>query len=129
MRLKHPACILAAALALGIALVGCPSRSNPPPPLVAEPAVKQAGGLWSDSSAAELELGRATVLTRCNHCHGYPTPTEVPLAAWPATITRMLNHCTVTPAESQAVTRYLLAEANLAAGTPAPQATGTPATP
>jgi hypothetical protein len=127
MRLPHPAFLLVAAVGISTALAGCPSRSNPPPALVAVPLVTEAQRSWPDSSQTELELGRTTVVARCNRCHGYPAATEVALEQWPATITRMLNRCTVTPAESRAVTRFLLAQARLAApAANAPAANSTP---
>lgn len=89
-------------------LCGCPSRSNPVPPVPGAPQLKAATTTWPDATAEELTRGHAGVVASCNRCHGYPKVDEVSAAEWPATATKMIGRSKVAEADRQAVYRYLL---------------------
>ena len=91
------------------ALVGCPSRSNPEPAAATPEQVAAFVATTPTSSAERLEAGRQLVITNCRRCHGYPTPTEVTRAEWPAVASKMCKRTKIPEADHVLVVEYLLA--------------------
>ncbi len=89
-------------------LVGCPSRSNPPPAAATPEQVASFLVTTPTSSAERVELGRQLVITNCRRCHGYPSPTEVTPAEWPAVVIKMCKRTSIPEADHALVLEYLL---------------------
>lgn len=73
-------------------------------------AVSYAASKWPDSNAASLESGRATFLSHCNHCHGYPDVLLIKEERWPQILERMGAKAELTPPQIQEVLRFVIAE-------------------
>jgi len=91
-------------------LCGCfgPSRKNPQPPPVSASQTETATAHWSDTTRAELEQGRAVVVSSCIKCHGYPSPGDETPAEWPAVAKQMSKKAKLDAAQTRAVVRYLV---------------------
>ena len=106
---RHQLITWSAVVIVALALVGCPSRSNPPP-VAATPAQEAAFIASTPSSSPQrIEAGRQLVITNCRRCHGYPTPDEVTREAWPAVAKKMCNRTKIPEADHALVIEYLLA--------------------
>ena len=78
---------------------GCPSTA--PVPAMISVADAQENAL--------LAQGHKVFTESCGSCHGHPDVMEKTAAEWPATAKRMGSKADLTDAETEAVTRFILA--------------------
>jgi mono/diheme cytochrome c family protein len=83
-------------------LAGCSTGSLDAPPVTAALVGK-------GRDANELTIGRNTFVSRCIECHTLPRIREHDPAEWPHIVDKMAGRASLTPAEHQAVTAYILA--------------------
>jgi mono/diheme cytochrome c family protein len=92
-------CLVFAGLAL---LTGCQTGSDVVPLIAAEAAQR------SGQSAGTLREGRALFVNRCIECHALPIVSRHRAEEWPALVTKMSARADLKPAETDAITAYLV---------------------
>jgi cytochrome c5 len=92
---------LAAAAA---ALAGCGGSL----PTVSDGDAARVQERWPGVTAAELNQGRALYADRCGVCHLPVPPTQFTPEEWPARVDAMTERAGITPAEAEAVQRYVI---------------------
>ena len=93
---------------MSIAACGVPKTAAAPGALSPH-QVTAATKRWPDTSSTELATGRATLIARCNHCHGYPDLDAVADDRWPGILERMGRNAALDPAQVRAVLRFVRA--------------------
>lgn len=63
---------------------------------------------WDDASLDQLRLGHRLMRTACAECHGIPDPASRPMQDWPRLVAHMGGRAELTPAQREAVLRYIV---------------------
>jgi hypothetical protein len=90
-----------------VVLAGCVTIPHLTPAQLAWASSK-----WPDVQMAELEKGRSIYVTRCGSCHTAPSPAEVMEQNDADMVREMSERAKLTPAEQQAVMRFVEAASN-----------------
>jgi hypothetical protein len=88
-----------ALLALGLGLSACYSA---PPRATALDA--QRGNV----ELAELQQGRALMVTKCGNCHRPPMPSEHPAALWPEKLDEMASRANLDGRQRRLIQQYFV---------------------
>jgi len=114
-------------VAVSLSLVGCYPKSAAAPGPLAAATLEIAKMKWADSTPEAMEQGRQTYIKACGECHGHPDVVAFPEDKWPAEAKVMGAKANLSPADTEQMTRFVLAlRASLtrpAAATTAPAAT------
>ena len=88
-------------LALGLAL-GLAACHSAPPRATALDA--QRGNV----ELAELQRGRALMVTKCGNCHRPPLPSEHPAASWPEKLDEMASRANLDGDQRRLIQQYFV---------------------
>jgi hypothetical protein len=89
-------------IVLFLAFTACVSIPHLTPTQLSWAATK-----WPDAQPGELEHGRTLYVTRCGSCHTTPTPAELKAENDDDMVKEMSDRAKLTPAEQQAVLRFI----------------------
>ncbi|MCB9729592.1 MAG: hypothetical protein H6744_08225 [Deltaproteobacteria bacterium] len=105
-------------LALLLALAACaPGVSLVP----TEGDVAGVRPAYPDATLAQLEEGHRLYRARCGSCHRPHSPGELAPDAWPDIVADMAERAALSPDQSRAVTRFLVAVSIRAHAPPTPE--------
>ena len=77
------------------------------------PVATEADAARANVAVAELHHGRQLLLSHCSGCHQTPSPRDATIADWPSEVEDMRERSSLEPEEAAAITRYLIAFAEL----------------
>ena len=84
--------------------VGCAGQLPSPTPA----DVNRAAQSWPGTTLADLHMGRQLYIERCSGCHNLYVPSALSADTWPDKVYEMKGRAQLTPAEAEAVIRYLV---------------------
>ena len=73
------------------------------------PVATEADAARTNIAVAELNHGRALLVSHCSNCHQTPSPRDLAVADWPAEVDDMSERSGLDPDEVTAIKRYLIA--------------------
>lgn len=103
------------ALALATALAAACVGQVPQP---TDAHVAAAAAQWPGTTRATLVEGRRLYVLRCSGCHSLVLPGSQAPGSWPSAVDEMADRARLTPEQAAAVTRYLVAVAEVGAAAP-----------
>jgi len=96
------------ALFLALALIAFAGGCSPGLPVATPAQIETARQRWPDARGEQLSQGRQLYVYRCSSCHNLYLPTSHDEDEWRAALDEMAGRAHLTPAESEAILRYLV---------------------